>query len=149
MRNGIIEAVWPEGISPIVLISVIWMFEGVRANRYISALEQQRYIKGTNILEPEAFLALVKAYLNARDKGLTQCALLSVDTKENDRDEVGKRLIKLLRQSDYVGELEGGKMQFVHSDYRDLWYSPTIVYENKPLTTMMSYIPKTLPQAFP
>ena len=27
----------------------------VRANRYISALEQQRYIKGTNILEPEAF----------------------------------------------------------------------------------------------
>ena len=57
-----------------------------------------------------AFLALVKAYLNARDKGLTQCALLSVDTKENDRDEVGKRLIKLLRQSDYVGELEGGKM---------------------------------------
>ena len=29
MRNGIIEAVWPEGISPIVLISVIWMFEGV------------------------------------------------------------------------------------------------------------------------
>lgn len=36
--------------------------------------------------------------------------LLSVDTKENDRDEVGKRLIKLLRQSDYVGELEGGKM---------------------------------------
>ena len=82
----------------------------VRANRYISALEQQRYIKGTNILEPEAFLALVKAYLNARDKGLTQCALLSVDTKENDRDEVGKRLIKLLRQSDYVGELEGGKM---------------------------------------
>ena len=82
----------------------------VRANRYISALEPQRYIKGTNILEPEAFLALVKAYLNARDKGLTQCALLSVDTKENDRDEVGKRLIKLLRQSDYVGELEGGKM---------------------------------------
>ena len=82
----------------------------VRANRYLSALEQQRYIKGTNILEPEAFLALVKAYLNARDKGLTQCALLSVDTKENDRDEVGKRLIKLLRQSDYVGELEGGKM---------------------------------------
>ena len=82
----------------------------VRANRYISALEQQRYIKGTNILEPETFLALVKAYLNARDKGLTQCALLSVDTKENDRDEVGKRLIKLLRQSDYVGELEGGKM---------------------------------------
>ena len=53
---------------------------------------------------------VVKAYLNARDKGLTQCALLSVDTKENDRDEVGKRLIKLLRQSDYVGELEGGKM---------------------------------------
>ena len=41
---------------------------------------------------------------------MTQCALLSVDTKENDRDEVGKRLIKLLRQSDYVGELEGGKI---------------------------------------
>ena len=44
----------------------------VRANRYIAALEQQRYIQGTNILEPEAFSSLVKAYLKARDKGLTQ-----------------------------------------------------------------------------
>ena len=32
----------------------------VRANRYISALEQQRYIKGTNILEPEAFFSTCK-----------------------------------------------------------------------------------------
>ena len=82
----------------------------VRANRYIAALEQQRYIQGTNILEPEAFSSLVKAYLKARDKGLTQCALLSVDTEEKDREETGRRLTKLLRQSDYVGELEDGKM---------------------------------------
>ena len=87
---------------------------GGACKRYISALEQQRYIKGTNILEPEAFLALVKAYLNARDKGLTQCALLSVDTKENDRDEVGKRLIKLLRQSDMSVNLKVEKcMRFL------------------------------------
>lgn len=82
----------------------------VRANRYIAALEQQRYIQGTNILEPEAFSSLVKAYLKARDKGLTQCALLSVDTEKKDREETGRRLTKLLRQSDYVGELEDGKM---------------------------------------
>ena len=55
-------------------------------------------------------MALVKAYLNARDKGLTQCALLFVDTRESDRNEIGKRLTKLLRQSDYVGELEDGRM---------------------------------------
>lgn len=82
----------------------------VRANRYIGALDQQRYIKGTNILEPETFTSLVKAYLHARDKELTQCALLLVETNEKDREEVSRQLTKLLRQSDYIGELEDGKM---------------------------------------
>jgi GGDEF domain-containing protein len=33
-----------------------------------------------------------------------------VDTEKKDREETGRRLTKLLRQSDYVGELEDGKM---------------------------------------
>ena len=33
-----------------------------------------------------------------------------MDTEEKDREETGRRLTKLLRQSDYVGELEDGKM---------------------------------------
>ncbi len=53
----------------------------VRANRYLSALEQQRYINGTRILEADAFVSLVKAYLNARKK-LTECALVVFEEGE-------------------------------------------------------------------
>ena len=54
----------------------------LRANRYMSALEEQRYIEGTNILGQEAFCSLVKAYMNARNKELTECALILIDTGE-------------------------------------------------------------------
>lgn len=81
----------------------------VRANRYMSALEQQRYIQGTNILEPEAFRSLVKAYLNARQKHLTECTLVEIHS-ELSKEDAGEKLAHLMRQSDYLGELEGGKI---------------------------------------
>lgn len=81
----------------------------VRANRYMSALEQQRYIEGTNILEPDAFRSLVKAYLHARDKALTECTLVAIHS-DLSKEETGQKLAHLMRQSDYLGELEDGKI---------------------------------------
>ena len=81
----------------------------VRANRYMSALEQQRYIEGTNILEPEAFCSLVKAYLHARDKHLTECTLVAIHS-DLSKEEMGQKLAHLMRQSDYLGELEDGRI---------------------------------------
>ena len=82
----------------------------LRANRYMSALEEQRYIEGTNILGQEAFRSLVKAYMNARNKELTECALILIDTGEVPKEEAGHTLSKMIRQSDFLGELEDGNL---------------------------------------
>lgn len=80
----------------------------LRANRYMSALQYQRYISGTNILEKEAFCSLVKAYLNASEKQLTECTLIEVELGEVSLEEAGKRLGAQMRQSDFLGELQDG-----------------------------------------
>lgn len=104
----------------------------LRANRYMSALEEQRYIEGTNILEPEAFRSLVKAYMNAREKRLTECALIQITSTDLSREEIGQKLVKLMRQSDYVGVFEDGRIyallantnakdaQFVEKRFREV-----------------------------
>ncbi len=82
----------------------------LRANRYISALEQQRYIEGTNILGEASFRSLVKAYLNARGRELTECALIRIDAGDMPREEAGRKLAAMLRQSDFIGELKDGQL---------------------------------------
>lgn len=83
----------------------------VRANRYMSALEEQRYVHGTKILEEGAFTALVSAYLGARNKNLTECALLSVEAiTEMSEAEISDKLNHMMRQSDYLGRLKDGKL---------------------------------------
>ncbi len=83
----------------------------LRATRYMEALEQQRYIAGTRILEEEAFSILVRAYLNARDRNLTECTLMSVEIEETMTDsEASKAISSMVRQSDYLGKLKDGKL---------------------------------------
>lgn len=80
----------------------------LRANRYMSALQYQRYIPGTNILEKEAFRSLVTAYLNASEKQLTECTLIEIELGETSLEEAGKLLGSQMRQSDFLGELQDG-----------------------------------------
>ena len=51
----------------------------VRANRYLNALKDQRYVEGTNILDTEAFTLLVHAFEEAKRNGLTECSLVKID----------------------------------------------------------------------
>lgn len=78
----------------------------LRANRYMLALERERYIEDTRILEEEAFRSLVRAYMNARQKKLTECALILVEQGELSQKEVSDRLSGMMHQSDYLGRLE-------------------------------------------
>ena len=50
----------------------------LRAQRYIKALEEARYREGSEILEPEAFESLVRAYEHAQGRNPTQYTLLCV-----------------------------------------------------------------------
>lgn len=81
----------------------------LRANRYQEALEKERYREGTQVLEEAAFTALAKAYFDARDRGLTKCAILEL-TDDRAKIEHAEEIEKLLRKTDYIGELSDGKL---------------------------------------
>ncbi len=80
----------------------------LRANRYVAALEDERYHEGTEILEAEAFASLVRAYTNAKEKNLAECTLLQIDPKNEDYRTVATVLADNLRNTDYLGTLDDG-----------------------------------------
>lgn len=82
----------------------------VRANRYLEALRNQRYVEGTSVLGEEAFTQLAKAFFDAKDKGLTEYVLLEVLTKEKNYEQVAKALGSTIRQTDYLGIFKKGKL---------------------------------------
>lgn len=82
----------------------------VRASRYLESLRQQRYVEGTNVLNQSAFTKLVIAYLEARNRGLTECALLEIQAGDKGYERVAKELETSIRQTDYLGVLENGKL---------------------------------------
>ncbi len=82
----------------------------LRANRYIAALESQRYMEGTKILETDAFVSLVRAYLRAKNKGLTECTVLRIEMEGKDLETAGEELSKQMRQSDYLGKMADGQL---------------------------------------
>ena len=94
----------------LVVIGYLIQNAVVRANRYMAALEKQRYIEGTKILETSAFTELVDAYLRARNKSLTECAILRIDVSPEQQETAAAALTKLMRQSDYIGKLEDGNL---------------------------------------
>ena len=82
----------------------------VRANRYLDALRDQRYVGGSDLMSHEAFAQLVKAFFEARDKGLTECALLEISAKGRSQIETAEAIEKQIRQSDYIGQLADGRL---------------------------------------
>ena len=80
----------------------------VRANRYLDALKDKRYVEETDVLDEEAFTHLAKAFFDAGDKGLTECSLLEITgVGEYDRKEAARILGAQMRQTDYLGILQG------------------------------------------
>lgn len=88
----------------------------VRARRYLDTLKSSRYKEGTNVLKTEAFTLLVKAFFEARDKGLTECTLLEILTKDQNYDKAAVVLESSIRQTDYLGMLEDGKLYVLLSN---------------------------------
>lgn len=82
----------------------------MRARRYLDALKSQRYLNGTQVLSKDAFTALVGAFLKARDEGLTECTLLEIQLGEKKLEQAAQALGGSIRQSDYMGVLEGGRL---------------------------------------
>ena len=94
----------------LIIIGYLIQNAVLRANRYLDALEQQRYLQGTKVLDAEAFESLVKAYLTARNKGLTECTVLEIDIEGRNLEKSGDELAGLMRQSDYIGKMSDGRL---------------------------------------
>ena len=86
----------------------------VHANRYLDALTSQRYLEHTNIMSPDAFGQLVRAFFGAKANGLTECALLEIVAE--DRRHAAEVLGKNMRQTDYMGMMEDGRFYILLSN---------------------------------
>ena len=87
----------------LTVVSYLIQNAALRAQRYINALEEQRYKNGSNILEEEAFESLVHAYAQAKIKDLAECVLLKVKVSEEKYKEIDQNMTGKLRGSDYLG----------------------------------------------
>ena len=82
----------------------------LRAQRYMQALEDQRYSRDSEILEPDAFESLVQAYMNAEIKNLVECVLVKVDIPKGQYREIDEHMSGQLRDSDYLGIMPDGNL---------------------------------------
>ena len=94
--------------NQLVVISALIQNAVLRANRYMSALEDKRYVEDSPMLETEAFTSLLNAYIKAQERGLTECTVLRVKAEAVAYVEAGRVLASRLRQTDYIGTLDDG-----------------------------------------
>lgn len=82
----------------------------LRAQRYLDALEQERFSSRLGALEADAFATLLQVYDNASANNLTVYTLLKLSYDGALPDGIGLDLAKRLRQSDYVGVTADGSL---------------------------------------
>ena len=100
----------------LVVVSYLIQNAVLRANRYLAALEERRYLADTKILEAEAFTSLVQAYYNAKKKNLTECTLLQIECDPATFKRSEEILLDNLRQTDYLGTMDDGKLYVLLSN---------------------------------
>ena len=124
----------------LTVVSYLIQNSVLRAARQINLLEDQRYHDDGYVMESGAFASMARAFLTARNKGLTECAVLKIDLPEGmpageaeeaptgtadtpdasvepERHiEVGKTLTSKIRQEDYIGTSESGDLYILLSN---------------------------------
>ena len=93
----------------LVVVSYLIQNAVLRARRYMSALEEKRYLKKSRILEPDAFRTLVKSYSHAANRNLVEYTLLRIHTPNN-KKTTANETEKFLRSTDYFGVLSNKKL---------------------------------------
>ena len=82
----------------------------MRSRRYLEMLREERYLEGTNTMQQDAFTPLVNAFMDAKNRDLTECVLLEVMTGRENYVKADRELGKFMRQTDYMGLMEDGKL---------------------------------------
>lgn len=82
------------GINRLTVVSYLIQNAVVRANRYLEALHEHRYLENSKILEKDAFTQLVAAFFEAKRNGLTECSLVRIVCSSEDYKKAGEILEK-------------------------------------------------------
>ena len=93
----------------LVVVSYLIQNAVLRARRYMSVLEEKRYLKKSRILEPDAFRTLVKSYSHAANRNLVEYTLLRIHTPDKIKTTANETE-KFLRSTDYFGVLSNKKL---------------------------------------
>lgn len=96
--------------NQLVVVSALIQNAVLRANRYIAALEDRRYIEGTQMLEKDSFRALLDAFVKAEARGLNECTVLKIATGDMKMSDAILAVQSGLRQNDYFGSLDDGNI---------------------------------------
>lgn len=88
----------------------------LRAKRCMASFRRHNYMEGTNVLNEEAFTALVKTFLTAKAKGLTECTLAEIVMGYQDYAEIASKVACNIRQTDYMGIMDGGRLYILLSN---------------------------------
>lgn len=94
----------------LVVVSYLVQNAVLRARRYMNALEEKRYHKDTQILEPDAFRTLVRSYLHAKRRNLAECTLLRIHVPKKKYKKAGDKIKSQLRSTDYLGMMPNEKL---------------------------------------
>lgn len=85
-----------------------------RADRYLDALANTRFVAGTKLLTKDAFAELDATYHDAMEKGFTEYVILSVSSERSmTYKEWSDTLSSKLRFSDYLGIAPDGRVQIL------------------------------------
>ena len=96
--------------NQLTIISALIQNAVLRSNRYMAALEEERYVNDSRILETEAFTILSKAYIQAERKGLTECTLVRILVEPKNYFDASAELSMRLRANDHIGTLYDGNL---------------------------------------
>ncbi|MBO8164768.1 MAG: GDP-mannose 4,6-dehydratase [Brevibacillus sp.] len=78
-----------------------------RAFTYVSATENERFVEGTSVLQESAFREVLRSKMQAKEQAQADFTLLSVQATEENLKDVAERTMRLMRDTDYLGILEG------------------------------------------
>lgn len=91
----------------LTVVSLLIQNTALKANKYLEAIRDKRYIAGTSIMEEKSFVGLAKACMGASRKNLVEFMLVSVLEDKGDRNRICDIISKNIRQTDYIGEISG------------------------------------------
>lgn len=88
----------------------------LRAKRCMASFRRKNHMEGTNVLIEDAFTDLARAFLEAKSKGLAECTVVEIVTGYQNYQEIAEKIACNIRQTDYMGVMDGGKLYILLSN---------------------------------